>query len=469
MRNPESPIPSEEVLEALAHVRENELGVHALTGNLRPKGATEILASFEDGTSEDLLIFTDAETPDPGEYDRSYKVRRKTERELDTLRDNAKKSLENVDEFKNAARAGRLGAMLLRTFGAVEEIQFKDAHIADPVVRTMKSVKVRTKEGKREGKKVAVDGVSTVGKTEFTVNTEEDARLLHGALRALSRTDRIHDAHDVSLPVRTREGRWIIGLSNLDEYDNRMMETAVARIVAEEDAANGLIGTTLPGRKMTPSSARKRGITYHPEIQKRIDTAQQQYDTLRGNIRTPTYRENMPDYEDTRDAMARKPEVLVKSPTAVFEFIRKHMNANMKRIRGDGSQNQEQHPDNEQRLLIEKDVRLRRETGKPGQAEPPEMQALRLRELMLESGQTVVKAKRQHPVKAALKLVARGAGAGVIETALDAIAEVGSIKEIMRRRREDKQAWQAEKAKSVLSVQKTGRVIDRVLDHYRSK
>jgi hypothetical protein len=465
-----------EALRALSHVRENELGVHALTGKERPEGATELLVGFgeaEDNREEDgdSRIYTHAETPDPGKYRHDYLPRRRTERQLDTLKDNAKMALENVDEFEEAAQAKRLGSMLLRTFGAVQEVAFKDVHVADPTVRTMRSVKVRNQEtGKREGKKVMVDGFSTVGKTEFTVDTDEEARLLHGALSALSRTDRIHDAHHVSPPVKSEDGRWVVGLSNLDEYDNRMMETAVARIVAEEDAANGLIGTTLPERKMTLSSAQKRGVTYHPEMQDRIAAAQQQYDTLRATMKTPTYREGMPSHEDTREAMDRKPEVLTMSPSAVFEAIRKHMNANVKHIRGDGSRNQEQHPDKEQRLLIEKGVRLKRATGRPGQDEPPEMQALRLRESMYESGRTVVKTERQHPIKAAIKLLAKGIGAGLVDSALDVAAEIGSRgREGVSHRRKDRKAWRDEKNKAMSSVQKTGKRIDRILDHYSSQ
>lgn len=391
-KNEGEDLPVIDVLTQIEAARKQGALIHDMQDPKKFPGVTAFLA--EHG------IFTTCELQRPEKF-KKFRRRMGAIRQLGVLAANATEALKNanIEVFDAAIQNQNLGSLLVNLFEDVDIQSIEGLHIA----------------GSKPNK---ASGIVTAKSTTFTVSSPEKQELLSDLFQIWGRTDaklphlvRLGFAEGIGLPT--------VAVSNLNEYSIRMVEHAISEIVAIEDFKR--TKTKLPLDRKPLRVWKGEGATFHPMPEARMVVVNQQYKRMCGRVAI-TYTEGTP-HTSIEEEMQNKPDTLGSSPSAALEVFRKGVNTVIRAWRESGQHNQDQNPNKNERLRIERGVNVRRTPGSLGEAGPPRIRALTAVEELKQKGQDYIQHKKKHPVAAVAKGIATAVGAG-LESLIDIAAEI---------------------------------------------
>jgi hypothetical protein len=297
------------------------------------------------------------------------------ERAHDRIANRLAETMADVPEFAGAVRSGCLGVSLANAFGTVLFVDAQDVHYADVHVQRNR-----------------IQGIAVASNTIFTVSSEANARRLAAAWQGLLRKPQ--GVHPVYIG-RYGDGWPAVEVVGINEHTVRSVGRAVGALVEREDRAAGI---TLPPTKW-PLSAWKSLLheTFPPALEDRLLATNEGY---RGLGRIATYRHRPDLFPLTRK------ELIGTDAAPVFQTLRDIMNGLIWSIQGRYAANTEQHPDKDQRPMIELGVELTRDPIRPGEERfgPPSSRTLSAKEKAMSYGLARLVHARTAPLPVVLEL-----------------------------------------------------------------
>jgi len=311
--------PSGDQLGILEAARADHIALHAM-----PPEAKQVLA--QQG------IFTTTEPRPTAESFRAFHDGQNATRMLGRLAANTRTALRRVEGYEDAR--DNLGYRLAAIFGGVVALHGAGVHEIDPSdpcsTVVARSITFTLKEG----------------------TTERHANLLSRTLQTLLRIPQIEYPTTATTSRNERGLLTVTAQGHLSEYAPRVLGAAIEALIAEEDAAS--LNFAFPPDKRTVATWKEphRLETFPRVIEDRLDVIADEQEAM----------EVTADYTgrpDLKPAVDREP--LGTDPAAAIERWRKINNGLIHLLRGGSHLNQEQDPDKRFRLMIEKDVNLKRD------------------------------------------------------------------------------------------------------------
>ncbi len=314
------------------------------------RGVTDYIA----GTYK---LYTSTEPQNPGSF-REYRKRQKLERVLDTIADTVEERFHDVPEFAESFAKGTFPLDLARAFDSIVRIDANDVH-----------VRVNNERAKDDH----ADGNIVIRETMFTIDNEENARLLNTVFQKLLHKNEPKDKErraGVLHPVVESDGGSgdgelfpTVTITNVSEHDIRALGRAVDAGVWRWFREQGF---RTPAEKTALGNWEKMGYTFPTDLE------------VPGRGGLLRFMENViGKYHDETSISAKynqlyaalnpepvdREQPLGTDSSGIFQRWRNIINGLGHKLRdGTSARNLEQNPNPDDRLSLEQEARLRRDS-----------------------------------------------------------------------------------------------------------
>ncbi len=310
----------------------------------------------------------------------------------------------------------------------------------------------------------------TMPRTVMTMASNIQAQLLYAGFDSWLHTLPLDTQHAVRVSYESPDGKPpTVTLDGVTEYNARVIESAYAQLIAEEDAVT--TKTILPSDKL-PLSEWEKTETLHPDVRRRLLAIAAAYTALKAML-VATYDDRYPNARPWFD-----PSPLGSTPAAAFELWRKAINGLSWEFRGPHAQHHEQDPVHADRLLIETGIDIRRDRVSPEQAKRGPAAAHRSTQTELHTDRVRAKLTevRGSPKEAAIKVALETAPLAVAKFlgGLLGLAQDGILAAIKHSRtawnagkwrHHDRLEWRAQKQTAATAGNDIDRVIAQLSKH----